>query len=253
MLALIGPDGDPVSDALVLAADRAGLAAVRVRDPAAWQVTIRIDEDGHASVDLRDPAGAQVTCAVNRSLPATPGLRPGESNDLLASWWAALALLPGRVVNRPGPRGFLPAPQVPAVYLATRARHLGPGQVANVHDAHTGSFLYRAAGAHQPADAPVLRVTPFDPDRTWRLMLAGDQVIDLHVPVRGLTARDRASGAAAVSTFLAAGLGLALIVLSDDGGDRGMRTVAVNPLPSLAHYRDHAPRVHAALLKWLAE
>ncbi|HVB41781.1 MAG TPA: hypothetical protein VNF47_03625 [Streptosporangiaceae bacterium] len=251
MLALIGHDGDPVCDALLRAADRAGLRAARVRDPAAWKVTVQLDGDGRGRVDLRAPDGTPVTCAVNRSLPPQPGLGPGEYNDLLATWWAALALLPGRVVNRPSPQGFIPSPRLPGAYLTTRPRPCGTAVVANVHDAHTGRFLYRADGEHPSAQAPVLRVTPFDPGRAWRLMLAGDQAVELHTPADGLTQRDRAAGQADIRTFKAAGLGLALIVLSR-AGDGVMRTVAVNPLPSLPHYQDYEERVHSALMGWLA-
>jgi hypothetical protein len=251
MLALIGYEGDAVCDALMRAADRVGLAAGRVRDPASWKMTVHLDRAGRGHTDLRDPGGIPVTCAVNRSLPPRPDLGTGEDNDLLATWWAALALLPGRVVNRPSREGFIPMPRVPGALLTTRPGPLAAGDVANVHDAHTGRFLYRAENAHQPTGAPVLRVTPFDPGRTWRLMLAGNQAIELHAPVDGPTARDRAAVDAVFSSLRASGLGLALVVLSR-GRDGAMRTVAVNPLPSLAHYQDHVEQVHDALIGWLA-
>jgi len=251
MLALIGYEGDAVCDALARAANRVGLAVGLVRDPASWKVTVRLDRAGRGRVDVRDPNGVPVTCAVNRSLPRRPELGPGEDDDLLATWWAALALLPGRVVNRPSREGFIPAPPVAGALLTTRPGPLGAGDVANVHDAHTGRFLYRADSAHQPTEAPVLRVTPFDPGRTWRLMLAGDQAIELHAPVDGLTARDRDTAEAIFSSLRAYGLGLALVVLSRCR-DGAMRTVAVNPLPSLAHYQNHAEQVHDALMGWLA-
>lgn len=254
MLALIGHEGDAVCDALLQAAGHAGLPAARVSDPAEWKVTVHLDTGGRSRIDLRSPDGAPVSCAVNRSLPPRPGLGPGESNDLLATWWAALALLPGRVVNRPGPQGFIPSPQLPAAYLTTGQHPLGTASVANVHDAHTGRFLYRlcqASDEHPTAQAPVLRVTPFDPDRTWRLMLAGDQAIELHAPADGLTTRDRQASEADIAAAKAAGLGLALMVLSRTG-DGPMQTVALNPLPSLSHYRDHEERVHSALMRWLA-
>lgn len=251
MLALIGHEGDAVCDALMHAADRAGLPAERVRDPAQWTVTVQLNGHGGSRVDLRTPGGLPVTCAVNRSLPPSPGLGLAESNDMLATWWAALALLPGRVVNRPGREGFIPAPQPPAAYLTTRPGPPGTASRANVHDAHTGRFLYRDDGPHPPAPAPVLRVTPFDPDQTWRLMLAGDQVIELHAPATGLTAGDRDAGEADISTAKAAGLGLALMVLSRTCGGP-MRMVALNPLPSLPHYLDRQEQVHSALMRWLA-
>jgi hypothetical protein len=251
VLALIGYDGDAVCDALAHAADRAGLSAVQVRDPAAWKVTVCLDGDGRGSVDLRAPDGVAVTCAVNRSLPPQADLAPGERNDLLAAWWAALALLPGRVVNRPDSTGFIPAPRMPASVLTSRPGAPAVGEVANVHDAHTGRFLYRADGAHPHTEAPVLRVTPFDPGRTWRLMLAGDRAVEVHAPADGLTARDRDAAQETISTLAAAGLGLALVVLSRDRGGV-MRTVAVNPVPSLAHYQSRAEHVHSALIGWLA-
>jgi hypothetical protein len=251
MLALIGYEGDAVCDALSRAADRVGLPAARVRDPAAWKVTVRLNREGHSQVALHSPEGVPVTCAVNRLLPPVPGLGPGESNDVLAAWWAALGLLPGRVVNRPGPQGFIPSPQLPAARLTTRPRPPGTGNVANVHDAYTGRFLYRAEGEHPPVRAPVLRVIPFDPGHTWRLMLAGDQAVELYAPADGLTARDREVADADIGTMKAAGLGFALMVLSR-AGDGAMRTIAVDPLPSLPHYHDHAQRVHNALMGWLA-
>jgi hypothetical protein len=122
---------------------------------------------------------------------------------------------------------------------------------ANVHDGHTGRFLYRTDGEHPPAQAPVVRVTPFDPDHTWRFMIAGDRIVPLREPEDALGTRDRARVTVAAHALRDAGLTFVLLVMSRSG--RGvLRVVAVDPLPSLSHYHDHEDQVHEALLEWVA-
>lgn len=246
MLALIGHEDDAVCDALKRFADRIGFPAVRVRDPAAWTVTIDLAE--HTRVTLSGPDRSLVHCAVNRGLPQSAGLSAAQENDLMAAWWAALALLPGPVANRPGRQGFLPAPDVGWGTLTTRPR---AGGTANAHDAYTGRFLYRTHGEHPAAGVPVVHLTPLAPEQTWRLMIAGDRAVEIAAPASGgLTARDRASCTRVLRRMKAAGLAFALVVLSRDQ-DGPLKVIAVNPLPSLSHYEGHEDEVHTALMQWV--
>ncbi|KPI20838.1 hypothetical protein OV450_7744 [Actinobacteria bacterium OV450] len=245
MLALIGHRDDAVCDALKRFADRAGVPVMQVCDPANWTATVHMKDVGRTT--LRAPDGALVTGAVNRGLPRSVNLSSGEECDLLASWWAALAFLPGRVTNRPDARAFLPIPDVPVGTLTTRPR---PSDTGNVHDAHTGQFLYRSAGDHLVTDVPVLKVTPFDPATAWRLMLVGTDLIDISLPSGGLTAHDREAGTTMIRELGAARSGFALIVLARNNAGK-MHIIAINPLPALAHYAGHEEDVHAALIGWI--
>lgn len=251
MLGLIGYEGDSVSDALKTYADRVGLKAVRVTNPAAWTTTISVP--GGDDVAMISPSGERLTCAVNRGLPSSSSLTEGENNDVLAAWWAGLAMMSGPVVNRPDATGFIPSPIVQSTILTTDVRQYAsslPGAVtANVHDAVSGTFQYRVGAQEHTVFAPVASVTRFDPSRTWRLMIAGHELIDVSVPTAGLLSGERRSAAAALRRMQACGLVFALVVFSRIG--ETLDIVAINPLPTLSHYGRQQERVHSSLLKWL--
>lgn len=247
MLALIGQAADPVCTVLHAYADRVGVPAVTITDPASWTVTVELP----GTARLVGPAGERVSCAVNRGLPMVAGLSQAESSDLLAAWWAGLALLPGRVVNRPDQTGFVPTPDPQASVLITAgwlAELALPAPAVNLHDVASGNFRYRLGQpAAEPASA-VLAATAFDPDRTWRFLLAGDAALELSRPAAE-TEQQRTQLTELVRQAQLAGHAHLLLVLA--WCQDQVMVVAANPMPGLTHYAAHQDQVHAALLDWL--
>ncbi|MEO6501905.1 MAG: hypothetical protein ABIQ09_08330 [Jatrophihabitantaceae bacterium] len=249
MLALIGHPGDPVCAALQARADRVGVSAVTVTDPASWTITVELP--GAPGARLTGPSGERISCAVNRGLPVTAGLSAAESSDLLAAWWACLALLPEPVVNRPDATGFVPTPDVRASVLVTegwleRLRFAGPA--VNLHDAARGSFLYRLGRQGSTPGAAVLAATAFDPQQTWRLMLAGSTVVELGRRAE-VTEEQQNQVGEITQQLQSAGQVCTLVVLT--WCRNRVVVVAANPVPSLAHYAGCEEQVHDALFDWL--
>ena len=211
---------------------------------------------GRGSGQARSPTGAPITAAVNRGLPRAPLASEAENLDVLATWWAVLAALPGPVINRPDATGFLPVHEVDACVVATsdmanRAVTAATRErfVCNVHDERTGAFLARWGNAAGLLTAPAVRITPFDPESSWRLVIAGSTVVQVARPRAGVGATERGVAAQVLRKLRRRGSVFASVVLART--PRGFELVAVDILPGPAHYRGHEDRVHAAVVNWL--
>jgi hypothetical protein len=235
-----------------------GVVAV-VAGPGQLALTLLGGRDGRAEVRIssREPA-APFDAVLNRGFATEVSeAERFPAAETLAAWWAALAEFPGPVVNRPGPRAFVP--ELDATGLARRAG-LAPSERtittmrAAVSESHVN--VYRvddgthvglvAPGGTAPCDGEVYRHTRFDPGQAAHAVVAGPRLIPL-APAAPLEQfvepLERLREA-----VLAAGANFAYIVfvVADE-----LLVAHASAFPLAGQYASAETAVHGALLAYL--
>ncbi len=238
---------------------RASGADVTLVDLNDLQVRLTMTRAGDATLSItRDGEPIAVRAILNRAFASYPleTTERFQAAESLAAWWAALALFPGRVANRPNSRTF--QPELDASVLARQAglgaarRTLSTQPVAgrrvNVHRVHDGTHVgFRAESSRlAPEAGQVWRFTEFDPGFAMFAVLSGERLLPLGVVDSALVSPlERLRKA-----ILEHGANYALIVLERTGDVA--RLVHASPFLSLSHYRGQEEAVHGALLDYLS-
>ena len=251
MLLVLAPPKDEVAARFERLVQSRGIAVERATAETV-SLNVGLDRSGSATVELR-ASGAPVHAVLNRGLDIDPATQFQDS-EWLAAWWAALAYFPGPVVNRPSQAGFLPeldvlslVERVPSLNLApmhigSRAPPSLAGRVVNVHSARDGHFIGRDDAS---GDEELLQYTEFDPERTCRIILAGDKCL-----ATGFTP-PAASGAIKMleNELRARGATFSCVVLQVNSSS--VELLHATSVPSTPHYLEIENDVHEALLEYL--
>ena len=170
--------------------------------------SVQVTRTGAPTVHIHRGDGMPVGAIVNRGgfeLPcdASPEARYA-AYERLAAWWAALALFPGPVINRPTRYGFMPvldaldlAKRIDGVCVASHWTELAQASDSvpaptnpaprgtNIHRMHSGEWVHPDDWSSE-SGSMVVCVTRFDPEAVFRLVVVGR---DCHTDDLRLAAR----------------------------------------------------------------
>lgn len=228
-------------------------------------LTISANRMGAAAVQLRvRPRGAIVGAVCNFGLtPTRGGDWDFRSGELLASWWSALALFPGPVLNRPTLSSFVPEVQplslcskvpnldMPDSWISPEGARVESPETTNVHLLSSGAFLGRTDGGPITCQGELCRFTTFNPNSTWRLLVAGKSLfpLDMANMSSDITEKRRAMLERLRGELTKTGPLFCVLVLSDT--EDGIALLAGHPFPHYSQYRHIDKVAHNAALEGL--
>jgi hypothetical protein len=263
MLLILAHPHDHTADrfAAFLRADR--VPCLRLRSWREAEVTVHAERDGTTRVELL-AGGEPVSAVLNRGLPTDWSVSKDEgfrAAELTAAWWTGLAFFPGPVINRPTAAGF--TPHLDAGSLAAAVPGLGrravvglPGcevpeaPAVNVHSLRDGRFLGKLFPDLSLDDQEPCLFTPFDPDRTRRLLVAGERLFDLADNAGRVAPPLRARLEPLLAELRRREATFCRIVVEES--DTGLNLLHASPFPAVDQYRRLEEAVHRALREFLS-
>jgi hypothetical protein len=191
-LLVLAGSGDETAVRFARFASDRGVETVVVAGFDRLAVTVTVSRDLTARstilVDGRPPAGIFCRGRLDSSPPSAPSARFATSEQQ-AALWAALALWPGPVINRPTVHGY--PPRLDPLELASSTPGIRPaGTLTNGRDA-TGNHAYRISCSTQLDPAArdvydVVHLTQIDERRTHQLLFAGTSTFEVSGPAHEL-------------------------------------------------------------------
>lgn len=259
---------DETARRFVAFAEERGIHCLMPRLASEPELSVEVERDGSATVEIRAGDGwTRVRGVLNRGLPRVEGPSEGEqfrSAETLASWWAALALFPGPVINRPSGMAFIPDLSISPLVRDAAGIRAAPAQIGsepprlpaeprvNIHRLRTGEYLgyLSAAGDSRGiVDDEILVYTGFDPAQTLHILLAGSQTFNLSSDLGYLSPPLERRLAPLTERLRALDARFSLLVVQP--GIDIIRVVHATPFPSIRQYERIAAAVHEALLEAL--
>lgn len=256
---LVGHCNDPALDAL--ATDIAAWGGEPIRTSGRHDIAMRLHLSRAGKADVEIAAGPDrlsVDVIVNRGLSLgddADGQETFSASEWLATWWTAMTLFEGKVVNRPlrdtmslsrdlliDRAGAEAAPCVPGRYETVR-RHAQPGRVQHAYrwDGAFETSLYASI-----ATQSCVEIRAFDPSSVQHLLIAGTTPFGL-----GGTCVPSDSSMKTIIDTLAevAPVAFCHIAIVMERGEA--RILSLTPVVPFAYYRHIARHVHAALITGL--
>jgi hypothetical protein len=187
-LLILAEASDDTAARFAAFAESRGIEAVLASEFGSVEVTITVERDlRHRCVILAD--GRPVTAILNRGPVGLSSQRSSAmrfaAEERYAALWAALALWPGPVINRPSEYGFPPRlDPLEAAMLSPALQAVGA--IANNHEV-PGNYAYRVddwsqLDAATVAPHEVVHVIDLDESRTHRMLVAGTRTFDVSEP-----------------------------------------------------------------------
>ncbi|MFG2873785.1 hypothetical protein ACGFYU_01965 [Streptomyces sp. NPDC048337] len=206
-------------------------------------------------VDGRPPVGVFCRGRLDSSPPLTPAARFAAGEEQ-ASVWAAMALWPGPVINRPTVHGY--PPRLDPLELAASTPDIRPaGTIANGRDV-PGNHAYRISDYTQLDPATrglydVVHITQIDERRTHQLLIAGTSTFDVSDPDHRLDLARHAPHVALIRHWLhAKQTDFALVTVgTSDTPDGALRLLEASPWANHHQFASVEDAAYTALLTWL--
>ncbi|MFD7256315.1 hypothetical protein [Streptomyces sp. NPDC059874] len=219
-------------------------------------VTVEVSRDlrprSTILVDGRPPAGIFCRGRLHSSPPLTSAAR-FAAGEQQAAVWAAVALWPGPVINRPTVHGY--PPRLDPLELAASTPGIRPtGTIVNGQDA-PGNHTYRISDYTQldpatRASYDVVHITQIDERRTHRLLMAGTSTFDVSNPAHRLDLAHHAPRIALIRHWLhAKQTDFAIVTVgTSDRPDGALRLIEASPWANHHQFTSVEDAAHTALL-----
>lgn len=261
-LLVLAESGDETARRFARFATREGVETVVVAGFGRIAVTVTVSRALRARstvlVDGRTPAGILCRGGADISTQPTPAAR-FAAGERQATVWAAVALWPGPVVNRPTAHGY--PPRLDPLELAASTPGIqAAGTLTDGPDA-AGNHAYRLSD-HTQLDAAgrtpydVVHLTPVDESRTHQLLIAGTSTFDLGAPTHRLDLARYGPQVARIRDWLRAkDTDFAIVtVATPDGTETAggpLRLLEASPWANHHHFKAVEDAAYAALLNGL--
>lgn len=197
MLLVLAHPEDKMATAFAEYAKAKGICCNVVHDWCDIDASITADRTAGVKVDLRCGRDKiPVTAVLNRGVSLESSNVSVEeqfrSSEVLATWWSVLTYFPGPVVNRPSRFGFIPnvdlfsiaasLPNIALPYGSISSHWKNPpsSSLVNVHRLCDNQYLGYLDDVYPCLnESDIYIFTPFNPSNVTRILIAGDEVIDL--------------------------------------------------------------------------